>query len=135
MGSGMAQNLSKKGFHLMVFDVRAAALEPVVGKGAKAATLEEIATECDSVVIMVQTFSQVENVLKTIADKVDQKKDLTVAIMSTISPKQVKEIAARYLSKKIDVFDAPVSGTTGKIPPGDFEAVSRIIFRVGLIGQ
>ena len=153
MGNAMAQNLLKKGLDLMVFDVRAEAMETVINMGAKAATLEEMANECDSVLIMVQTASQVDDVLKAIASNVDQKKGLTAAIMSTITPKRVKEIAARYISKGIDVFDAPVSGAQilaqagmlsimvggteeqmAKFRPA-FEAMGRSIFYIGPLGQ
>lgn len=153
MGSHMAVNLATKLKDVMVFDIRPKACEAAVKAGAvRAKKLDEIAI-CELILIMVNTGDQANDVLKTLSECVDPKKGLTVAVMSTVSRKQIKEIANRYKANGIEVVDAPVSGgpllaqlgalsimmggtekQVEKLRPA-FEAVSRVIFHVGEVGQ
>jgi 2-hydroxymethylglutarate dehydrogenase len=153
MGSGMALNLTKKAKEVMVFDIRPEACDACVQAGAiRAARVEDMAV-CDPILIMVNTGDQVNDVLKLLSTSKDLKKGLTVAVMSTVSRKQIREIAKRYNENGIEVVDAPVSGGpllaqlgslsvmmggTGKqvekLRPA-LEAVSRVIFHVGEVGQ
>ncbi len=153
MGNGMAQNLVKKGKDVMVFDIRPETCEAVVGLGAARAEKVEDLAECDPILIMVNTGDQVNDVLDALSKCVDLKKGLTVAVMSTIERKQIREIAARYKANGIEVVDAPVSGgpvladagalsimvggpeeQVEKLRPA-LEPMSKAIFHVGEIGQ
>ena len=153
MGSGMAVNLATKAKDVMVFDIRPEACDAAVKAGAtRAEKLEDMAA-CDPILIIVNTGDQVNDVLKTLATCVDPKKGLTVAVMSTVPRKQIRDIAGRYKKNGIEVVDAPVSGgpllaqlgvlsimmggtekQVEKLRPA-LEAVSRIIFHVGEVGQ
>lgn len=153
MGSGMAVNLATKIKDVMVFDVRPEACEGAVQAGAtRAEKLEDMAT-CDPILIMVNTADQAIDVLNTLSTCKDQKTELTVAVMSTVSRKQIREIAARYKGNGIEVVDAPVSGgpvlaqlgalsimvggsgkQVEKLRPA-FEAIGKAIFHVGEVGQ
>ena len=153
MGSHMAVNLATKVKNVKVFDIRPEACAAAVKAGATPADKLEDMASCDPILIMVNTGDQVNDVLKTLSRYVDPKKGLTVAVMSTVSRKQIKEIAERYKAYAIEVADAPVSGgpllaqlgalsimmggtdkQVEKLRPA-LEAVGRIIFHVGEVGQ
>lgn len=153
MGSHMAVNLATKTKDVMVFDIRPEACEAAVKAGAiRVEKLEDMAI-CDPILIMVNTGDQANDVLKTLSKGIDPKKGLTVAVMSTVSRKQIKEIAEGYKANGIEVVDAPVSGgpllaqlgilsimmggtekQVEKLRPA-LEAVGRIIFHLGEVGQ
>jgi len=153
MGSGMALNLTQKAQNVMVFDIRPEACDACVQAGAiKALKVEDMA-DCDPILIMVNTGDQANDVLKKFSANKELKKGLTVAVMSTVSRKQIREIAQRYKENGIEVVDAPVSGgpllaqlgalsimmggnekQLEKLRPA-FETFSRIIFHVGEVGQ
>lgn len=153
MGSGMALNLATKAKDVMVFDIRPEACEAAVKAGAtRAEKLEDMAV-CDPILIMVNMGDQANDVLKALSKCVDPKKGLTVAVMSTIERKQIKEIAQKYKGNGIEVVDAPVSGgpvlaqfgalsimvggaekQVEKLRPA-FETMGKNIFHVGEVGQ
>ena len=153
MGSHMAVNLATKTKDVMVFDIRPEACEAAVKAGAiRVEKLEDMAI-CDPILIMVNTGDQANDVLKTLSKGIDPKKGLTVAVMSTVSRKQIREIAERYKANGIEVVDAPVSGgpllaqlgilsimmggtekQVEKLRPA-LEAVGRVIFHLGEVGQ
>lgn len=113
MGDPMAQNLLKKGFNLMVYDIRKEAMEKVTALGAKIAESPSQLACCDVVFIIVNTSSQVEDVLlgdRGVFEGVRDNQILKVVVMSTISPVVVKEIASITASKNLTIIDAPVSG-------------------------
>ena len=153
MGSHMAVNLATKTKDVMVFDIRPEACEAAVKAGAiRVEKLEDMAI-CDPILIMVNTGDQANDVLKTLSKGIDPKKGLTVAVMSTVSRKQIREIAERYKGNGIEVVDAPASGgpllaqlgilsimmggtekQVEKLRPA-LEAVGRVIFHLGEVGQ
>lgn len=153
MGSHMAVNLATKTKDVMVFDIRPEACEAAVKAGAiRVEKLEDMAI-CDPILIMVNTGDQANDVLKTLSKGIDPKKGLTVAVMSTVSRKQIREIAEIYKANGIEVVDAPVSGgpllaqlgilsimmggtekQVEKLRPA-LEAVGRVIFHLGEVGQ
>lgn len=153
MGSGMALNLATKAKDVMVFDIRPEACEAAIKAGAtRAEKLEDMAV-CDPILIMVNTGDQANDVLKILSKCVDPKKGLTVAVMSTIERKQIKEIAQKYKANGIEVVDAPVSGgpvlaqfgalsimvggaekQVEKLRPA-FETMGKNIYHVGGVGQ
>ncbi len=153
MGSHMAVNLATKAKDVLVFDIRPEACEAAVKAGATRANTLEALAACDPILIMVNTGDQANDVLNTLSKCVDPKKGLTVAVMSTVARKQIREIAERYKVNGIEVVDAPVSGgpllarlgalsimmggteaQVEKLRPV-LEAVSRVIFHVGDVGQ
>jgi 2-hydroxy-3-oxopropionate reductase len=153
MGSPMAVNLATKAKGVVVFDIRPEACEAAVKAGATRADKLEALAVCDPILIMVNTGDQVNDVLKALSKCIGPKKGLTVAVMSTVARKQIREIAERYKAIGIEVVDAPVSGgpllaqlgalsimmggtekQVEKLRPV-LEAVSRVIFHVGEVGQ
>ena len=64
MGTGMAKNLLKKGFKLMVYDIRDEALREMVDLGAGVATSPRyVGEQSDVVFIMVLNGAQVKEVV------------------------------------------------------------------------
>ena len=153
MGKHMAVNLTAKLKDVMVFDIRPEACNAAVKAGAtRAQKLEDMAV-CDQILIMVNTGDQVNDVLKTLSKHIDPKRELAVAVTATVSRKQIRDIAHRYNANGIEVVDAPVSGgpilaelaalsiiiggtenQVEKLRPV-LEAVGRVIFHVGEVGQ
>ena len=63
MGKGMASNLQKKGFQLLVLDVNPAPVHELVALGATAAqSVAQIARECGIIITMLPTAVEVEQV-------------------------------------------------------------------------
>jgi 4-hydroxybutyrate dehydrogenase/sulfolactaldehyde 3-reductase len=100
MGKGMASNLQKKGFPLMVLDVNPAPVNELVALGATAGqSVAQIARECDIVITMLPTAVEVEQIAAGPEGVFANAKPGSVLMdMSTIDPQ------ARGLS----VVDAPV---------------------------
>lgn len=120
MGGWMAQNLLKKGYPLICYDVRRDAVEEMVKKGAKGAvSLKDVAVNSDIVFAMVVNASQLRNI--TIEkDGLFQymKSGSVLVITSTVSPKDVRDISEKAAEKGIDLIDAPVSGAQAKAKDG-----------------
>lgn len=113
MGGPMARNLLNAGVDLTVFDIKPEAMTDCVVLGAKAAESVSDMAGCDTVFIIVNTGQQVEEVIfgeTGLLKGVTGSHDLTVVVMSTISPNLIKDLDARTSSKNITLIDGPVSG-------------------------
>ncbi|MET9020113.1 NAD(P)-dependent oxidoreductase [Actinopolymorpha sp. NPDC004070] len=112
MGAGMAGNLLRKGFDVVVHNRTAARTEPLVAEGATAAaTPREVAEQCDVVFICVSDTPDVEQVLfgeDGIAAGV--RDGALVVDSSTVSPASTREWAGRLAERGVGFLDAPVSG-------------------------
>jgi 3-hydroxyisobutyrate dehydrogenase-like beta-hydroxyacid dehydrogenase len=121
MGDPMAQNLLRTGYKVMVYDVRREATKNVMALGAKLVQGPSEMGCCDIVFIMVNTGSQVENLLfgkQGIVQGFKGKQLLRLVIMSTVTPNLVKRIAHMIGSKNTAIVDAPVSGGIGAAQHG-----------------
>ncbi len=112
MGLPMAKNLAGKGYPLSVYDVDPEPLRQLTELGAVAAAgPDAVAEYADFVMIIVRTTDQVRNVIfgaNGIATAASPPS--AVAVMSTISPLDAREMAAKANEKGIGFIDAPVSG-------------------------
>lgn len=120
MGKPMAKNLMKGGYpDLLVNDRNQAAVDEVVGAGAKAATQAEIGEQCDVVLTMLPNSPQVKEVmLGEDGVAAHMRPGTTFIDMSSINPVASKEIAAVLAEKNIEMLDAPVSGGEPKAIDG-----------------
>lgn len=113
IGRPMAERLSRQGFDMIICDKRDAALEPFRAFGAK---VVHQAAECacaDMVIVMVVDDAQALAVTTGpggLTDGVKPECPPLLAIMSTILPRTVKEIATTLEPQKVRMIDAPVSG-------------------------
>ena len=115
MGAPMALNLVKAGHEVAVFDLVAAAMDPVVKAGARGAKSAADAASGAQVVISMLPASQhveslflgEEGLLTRIAD------GALVIDCSTIAPQAARKVAEAAAARGLDMVDAPVSGGTG----------------------
>ncbi len=155
MGGGMAANIVKAGFKVVVFDILPERVEALTTVGAEAATSPMAVSEAvDRSITMVETTAQTEAVIFGEAGIVQSAKaGHQIAMMSTIDPVATKRMHAELASKGIGMVDAPVSGGTPRAASGDlsvivggdeddvngwrpyFEPMAANIFHVGGIGQ
>jgi 3-hydroxyisobutyrate dehydrogenase-like beta-hydroxyacid dehydrogenase len=155
MGAGMAGNLLRAGYRLVVNDLDAAKVAALVARGAAAAaTAAEVARAALRTITMVETTAETEQVI--LGDKgiiEGAAPGHVVAMMSTIDPHAAKRIHDRLRRANIAMLDAPVSGGSARaasaelsvIAGGDaatfascramFKAMSANQFHVGGIGQ
>lgn len=112
MGSGMAANLLKAGFDVMVWNRSPDRMTPLVQSGAAIATSPaDLAARCAIIVVCVSDTPDVVEVVLGKAGVVETIQPGAILIdCSTISPKTTVEIAAALNAKGAAMLDAPVSG-------------------------
>jgi 3-hydroxyisobutyrate dehydrogenase-like beta-hydroxyacid dehydrogenase len=113
MGNPMAQNLLKAGHELAVFDLSPEAVQKCADLGATVASSISDMAQCEIVFIIVNTGAQLNQVLFGDAGLIDSLQEghkQTIVVMSTISPKVIKEIHTSINNSKVTLIDAPVSG-------------------------
>jgi len=112
MGKPMAGHLLAAGHTVHVFDVVEAGVKELAGKGAvKCASPKEVTQKSDIVFVMVPDTPDVAAVLFG-KDGVNEgvSKGKIVVDMSSISPVETKQFAAKLAEKGAEMLDAPVSG-------------------------
>ena len=112
MGQGMARNLLRAGFDLVVWNRTRSKMDALVSEGASAAgSPAELARACDIVITCVSDTPDVEAVVLGENGVIHGLREGSLLIdMSTISPKVTREIAARLAEREVHMLDAPVSG-------------------------
>jgi 3-hydroxyisobutyrate dehydrogenase len=108
----MAANLQKAGFELVVNDVRRAAAEPHIGRGAQwADTPKALAEASDVVLTSLPGPPEVEAV--ALGDKgliAGMRKGTAWFDLTTNSPTLVRRLHADFAARGVHLLDAPVSG-------------------------
>jgi 3-hydroxyisobutyrate dehydrogenase-like beta-hydroxyacid dehydrogenase len=122
MGEVYAQRLAGAGFGVIGFDIDPARNERLTQLGGRTASIAEIASECDPIVLAVFSTDQVEDVVERALLPAATGK--IVICTSTCDPDRVAAIATR-VAQRIRFVEAPVSGTSAQVRDGD---------GVGLIG-
>src|SRR5439155_1634401 len=121
MGSRMAANLRKAGFHLSVWN-RTTAKAKQFASEHDAVAVENpssLAAQSDVVVTMVVDAAQVERVLLGPEGVAEGARDgLLCCDMSTIGPSAALRIAAALQKRGIGFLDAPVSGSSPRAEDG-----------------
>jgi 4-hydroxybutyrate dehydrogenase/sulfolactaldehyde 3-reductase len=109
MGRSMAANLQKKGFSLLVADLSPQAVEALVGLGAEAATVPEIARRCSVVITMLPSSVEVEQIAQGPDGIFAHALPGTILLdMSTIDPLATDRLAQQAAAKGLSMVDAPV---------------------------
>lgn len=113
MGSGMARNLSRAGFQVVVYNRTAERVRPLVQEGATAASSpRELAARCQAVVTMVSDVPALEQVLLGPEGAFAGAQPGTLFIdSSTVTPEASKAMAAEAGRRGCDFLDAPVIGS------------------------
>lgn len=112
MGRPMAETLLRAGQRVTVYDVRRAAMAPLVALGAvAAATPAEAARQAEAIVVIVHNFGQARQSLWGATGALDAApKRALVILMSTVSPAEARELATACAERDLRFLDAPVSG-------------------------
>ncbi len=112
MGASMAANLQKAGYELVVNDVRRAAAEPHVGRGATwADTPKAVAEAAEVVLTSLPGPPEVEAVALGEAGLIaGMRKGAACFDLTTNSPTLVRRIHADFAARGVHMLDAPVSG-------------------------
>ena len=112
MGQGMARNLLKAEFDLTVWNRTASKADALVSEGAaRASSPEDLAGQCDVIIICVSDTPDVEAVLFD-EDGIfhGARAGSLVVDCSTISPITTQQFAEKLAEKGVQMLDAPISG-------------------------
>jgi 3-hydroxyisobutyrate dehydrogenase-like beta-hydroxyacid dehydrogenase len=155
MGSQMARHILEAGYDLTVHDIRKAAAEPLLEKGAKwAETPRDVAETCEVVLSSLPSPAEVREVVYGADGLMSEWKDGDIYVdMSTSSLDLIRQVAADAAKKGVCVLDAPVTGGTegaekgtlviivggdktaaGKVE-GVFRAMGTRIYHAGEVGS
>src|SRR5438552_1851512 len=106
MGSRMAQRLLEGGWPLAVFDVRREAAAPAIEGGARfGATPLEATQGARLAILMVRDFAQAEQALGGPDGALaGLEPGATLIIMSTVAPKQVRQLEERAAERGVEVL-------------------------------
>ena len=112
MGRPMARNVIKAGYPLVVHNRSRAAVDELVGAGAKgAASPRDVARQCDVLITMLPNSPDVEQVALGKDGIIEgARSGLLFVDMSTISPIVSQKIGKALDAKGVKMLDAPVSG-------------------------
>jgi len=154
MGSGMADNLLRAGFDVVVHNRTAARMEPLAASGARTASdPAELAASCDVVLTCVSDTPDVEEVVLGERGVVRGARPGTLVVdASTIAPAATRRIAGELAAAGVRFLDAPVSGGSEGAAQGTLsimvggaaedlevarpvlEAIGRTVTHVGPVG-
>src|SRR5919106_2902577 len=112
MGAGMANNVLKAGYALVVHDVRRDAAAPLLEKGAKwADTPQQVAAQSEVTFTSLPGPPEVEAVATGTAGILEGIRPGTVYIdLSSNSPTLVRQLHDTFRARGVHMLDAPVSG-------------------------
>jgi 2-hydroxy-3-oxopropionate reductase len=112
MGAPMASNLAGAGFQVIAFSRTPSSVARLADRGVTAAaSVAEVARQCDVVITMLPDSPDVESVALSDDGVFAHATPGTLYIdMSTIRPDVAARVARHGASLGIDVLDAPVSG-------------------------
>jgi 3-hydroxyisobutyrate dehydrogenase len=121
IGKPMALSIARRGFPMVVYDVRPERLVDLAAVGAKVARSPiEVADGCDVMMIMVLNHQQVEEVLAGESGALSAlKPEKTVIVMCTIAPSQTKRFGKMVKATGARYLDAAVSGGVPRAAKGD----------------
>jgi 3-hydroxyisobutyrate dehydrogenase len=112
MGQGMAHNLLKAGFSLIIWNRTASKMDPLLAAGARAGRdPADVAAQSDMVMICVSDTPDVEAVILGEQGVLKGAKTGSLVIdCSTISPIATRRLAEKLAETGVAMLDAPVSG-------------------------
>ena len=112
MGGGMAGNIQKAGYPMVVYDLREGATRPFLEGGASLGNSPaDVASRCDVTLTSLPGPREVELVSLGAEGVLEGAKPGSVYIdLSTSRPTLIREIEPKFRAKGVHVLDAPVSG-------------------------
>jgi L-threonate 2-dehydrogenase len=128
MGTACVERLKGAGFEIVAYDVDEAKRVAAAKRGARAvASVAEVATHCETIVLCVFTTDQVEQVVEGkggIAEAAGEAPRVVICT-STCDPDRLAALAPRVETRGVRFLEVPVSGTSRQVADGE---------GVGLIG-
>ena len=133
IGRAIVGHLARKGFAVLAYDVDASKRAAIEASGARWADLSELARESEAILIVVGYDRE----LRTLMDGglIDTlARGTIVAVLSTVQPRTVQELAELGQARGIDIVDATMcrggraadAGTMLSFVAGDREAIERL---------
>ncbi len=117
LGTALARRLIDSGFGVIGFDVAAERREALRQMGGEpAASIAEVARQCEQVLIAVLTMDQVEEVVDGLLAAGTARLALCA---STGEPDRIEALSARAAARGLVLLDTPVSGSSGQVLAGD----------------
>ncbi|WP_176593969.1 NAD(P)-dependent oxidoreductase [Sphingobium sp. EM0848] len=117
MGAAIASAILGKGFPMVVYDLRPEAVDALVAKGARgAASVEALAADCDTAILVVVDDAQVRQVVGQLLARPGSLKSIIVS--ATVLPGTVSDLAEEAAKQGIALLDAPVTGGAEKASRG-----------------
>jgi 3-hydroxyisobutyrate dehydrogenase-like beta-hydroxyacid dehydrogenase len=115
MGSRMAANLLKNGYHLVVYNRTAQKAEPLLAKGATwAKDPASLAESADILFTILADPDAVQNTALGPSGFLDRMRPGTIWVdSSTVNPSFTKRMAQEAHERRVHFVDAPVAGTKG----------------------
>ena len=112
MGGGMAGNIQKAGYPMVVFDLREEATRTFLEAGARLGiSPADVAERCDVTLTSLPGPREVELVATGTEGILEGIKPGSIYIdLSTSRPTLIRELAVKFRAKGVHVMDAPVSG-------------------------
>jgi 3-hydroxyisobutyrate dehydrogenase-like beta-hydroxyacid dehydrogenase len=105
MGQPIIAHLARKGFHVHVYDVDTAKRATIEARGARwASDTASLAATNDAILVCVGYDEELRALFPQIAPAA--RKGTIVAVLSTVHPKTVQELAHAYVERGITVVDA-----------------------------
>lgn len=108
LGAGLALNLLKARFEVMVYDLDAARMQPVLDQGARTAEPAQMAAQVDAVITCLPNPKISKATLDIILPQMAEGK--TWIEMSTVSREDILEMSARAEALGIKTLELPVTG-------------------------
>lgn len=108
MGQPMIGHVARKGFEVAVYDIDASKQAVVEGKGARWVDLPALARTCEIVLVCVGYDRELRELLSVEGGLKDMAGGGIVAVLSTVHPKTVVELAAMGAKRGVHVVDSTV---------------------------
>jgi 4-hydroxybutyrate dehydrogenase/sulfolactaldehyde 3-reductase len=110
MGRGMAVNCAKKGFNLIVHDIRPEPVAELVTHGATAAqSLQHLAQTCSIIITVLPTGREVDQIIMGPDGLFDHAKPGTLVLdLSTIEPEMTDKLHDHARTRGFRAVDAPI---------------------------
>jgi 4-hydroxybutyrate dehydrogenase / sulfolactaldehyde 3-reductase len=144
MGRGMALNLCRKGFKLVVYDINARAVEDLVGAGAQAGKgIADVSRDVDVVITMLPNSAIVLEAVAGPDGVLAHARPKTIVMdMSTVAPEVTDQLSLAATAKGMSFVDAPVGRLASHADKGeslfmvggaeaDFERVKPLLEAMG----
>jgi 4-hydroxybutyrate dehydrogenase / sulfolactaldehyde 3-reductase len=144
MGRGMALNLCRKGFKLVVYDINAKAVEDLVSAGARAGKgIADASRDVDVVITMLPNSAIVLDAVAGPNGVLAHARSKTIVMdMSTVAPEVTDQLSVAANAKGMSFVDAPVGRLASHADKGeslfmvgaseaDFERVKPLLEAMG----